>query len=105
MVLRESPGDENFSKPPGDKTTAESATENPHDTSGGAPQRQTIFQRIQISSNVFKGSIFAAHLPFVSADAGDDFSNNLFSDLAPVLALFGEQVITPMDNVYIVRYR
>jgi hypothetical protein len=24
--------------------------------------------------------------------AGEDFSNNLFSDLAPILALFGEQV-------------
>ncbi|KAJ4077796.1 hypothetical protein NW761_012114 [Fusarium oxysporum] len=28
----------------------------------------------------------------VTADAGDDFSNNLFSDLAPLLALFGERV-------------
>ncbi|KAF4334970.1 ankyrin repeat [Fusarium beomiforme] len=27
-----------------------------------------------------------------TADAGDDFSNNLFSDLAPLLALFGERV-------------
>jgi len=27
-----------------------------------------------------------------AADAGDDFSNNLLSDLAPILALFGEQV-------------
>ncbi|KAF4449004.1 ankyrin repeat protein [Fusarium austroafricanum] len=26
------------------------------------------------------------------ADSGDDFSNNLFSDLAPLLALFGERV-------------
>lgn len=26
------------------------------------------------------------------ADGGDDFANNLFSDLAPLLALFGEQV-------------
>jgi hypothetical protein len=26
------------------------------------------------------------------AESGNDFSNNLFSDLAPVLALFGEQV-------------
>jgi hypothetical protein len=30
--------------------------------------------------------------PVVAADTGDDFSNNLFSDLAPVLQLFGEQV-------------
>ncbi|KAK0732116.1 hypothetical protein B0H67DRAFT_549738 [Lasiosphaeris hirsuta] len=28
----------------------------------------------------------------VAADAGDDFSNNLFTDLAPLLALFGERV-------------
>ena len=28
----------------------------------------------------------------VVADKGDDFSNNLFSDLAPLLQLFGEQV-------------
>ncbi|KAL2198382.1 hypothetical protein P885DRAFT_33150, partial [Corynascus similis CBS 632.67] len=28
----------------------------------------------------------------VTAGAGDDFSNNLFSDLAPLLALFGERV-------------
>lgn len=27
-----------------------------------------------------------------AADSGDDFSNNLFSDLAPLLTLFGEQV-------------
>jgi hypothetical protein len=27
-----------------------------------------------------------------AGDAGDDFSNNLFSDLAPLLALFGERV-------------
>ncbi|KAH7253625.1 uncharacterized protein BKA55DRAFT_343252 [Fusarium redolens] len=26
------------------------------------------------------------------ADSGDDFSNNMFSDLAPLLALFGERV-------------
>ncbi|KAM3516176.1 hypothetical protein MY11210_000198 [Beauveria gryllotalpidicola] len=28
----------------------------------------------------------------VAADAGDDFSSNLFSDLAPLLSLFGERV-------------
>ncbi|RYP39999.1 hypothetical protein DL767_001933 [Monosporascus sp. MG133] len=37
------------------------------------------------------GACFAA---CVAADAGDDFSNNLFSDLAPLLALFGERVTT-----------
>ncbi|KAH7187517.1 hypothetical protein BKA60DRAFT_687031 [Fusarium oxysporum] len=30
--------------------------------------------------------------PIGKADSGDDFSNNLFSDLAPLLALFGERV-------------
>ncbi|SPO02508.1 uncharacterized protein DNG_05181 [Cephalotrichum gorgonifer] len=30
----------------------------------------------------------------VAAGAGEDFSNNLFSDLAPLLALFGERVTT-----------
>lgn len=35
---------------------------------------------------------FAARIPSVLADAGDDFSNNLLSDLAPILALFGENV-------------
>src|SRR5438045_3898611 len=29
---------------------------------------------------------------FPSDDNGDQFSNNLFSDLAPLIALFGEQV-------------
>jgi hypothetical protein len=30
--------------------------------------------------------------PTLAGFAGDDFSNNLFSDLAPLLTLFGEQV-------------
>ena len=98
VVLQESPGYENFSKPPSDKITTKSLTKNTHGTSRSAPQRRTIFQRIQISANIFKASIFAAHIPFVSADAGDDFSNNLFTDLAPVLALFGEQVIFPIGR-------
>ncbi|KAI0596351.1 hypothetical protein F4775DRAFT_316176 [Biscogniauxia sp. FL1348] len=29
---------------------------------------------------------------YVAADGGDDFANNLFSDLAPILSLFGERV-------------
>jgi hypothetical protein len=34
----------------------------------------------------------------VSDSSGDEFSNNLFSDLAPILALFGEQVYCyPLD--------
>jgi hypothetical protein len=40
---------------------------------------------------ILSGILFAA--PSLAAkDDGDDFSNNLFSDLAPILALFGEQV-------------
>jgi ankyrin repeat protein len=36
--------------------------------------------------------VVAAISSAATADSGDDFSNNLFSDLAPILALFGEQV-------------
>lgn len=35
---------------------------------------------------------FTAFLPTAASDSGDDFTNNLFSDLAPLLALFGERV-------------
>lgn len=40
----------------------------------------------------FRACAFAIRIPFVSADTGDDFSNNLATDLAPILSLFGEQV-------------
>lgn len=33
-------------------------------------------------------------LPLVRADGWDDFSNNLATDLAPFLSLFGEQITT-----------
>ncbi|KAF5538515.1 ankyrin repeat [Fusarium mexicanum] len=36
--------------------------------------------------------LFLSAVRCAAADAGDDFSNNLFSDLAPLLALFGERV-------------
>lgn len=37
--------------------------------------------------------LLLASLPLTAAESsGDEFSNNLFSDLAPLLALFGEQV-------------
>lgn len=36
--------------------------------------------------------VVIAYLPTVAGDNGDDFTNNLFSDLAPLLALFGERV-------------
>jgi hypothetical protein len=61
---------------------------------------QTVLQNLRISSRLFGASFFAARLPFVSADAGEDFSNNLFSDLAPILALFGEQVnVSPLGSL------
>ena len=48
---------------------------------------------LNIPRGVFSGVVFVACLPVASALAdGVDFSNNLFSDLAPILALFGEQV-------------
>ncbi|WAO86219.1 Hypothetical protein NCS54_00348500 [Fusarium falciforme] len=36
--------------------------------------------------------ILATCASCVAADSGDDFSNHLFSDLVPLLALFGERV-------------
>lgn len=36
--------------------------------------------------------LLISYLPPVAGDNGDDFTNNLFSDLAPLLALFGERV-------------
>ena len=49
--------------------------------------------KLHISRGVFCGVVFAAFLPIASALAnGEDFSNNLFSDLSPILALFGEEV-------------
>lgn len=36
--------------------------------------------------------VLFSFIPSARADDGDDFANNLFSDLAPILALFGEQV-------------
>jgi hypothetical protein len=62
------------------------------------------------SPNFFKLSVLAARIPLVAADSGDDFTNNLFTDIAPLvshpqinprklvdseiikLSLFGEQV-------------
>ncbi|KAK6512025.1 hypothetical protein TWF481_000923 [Arthrobotrys musiformis] len=40
----------------------------------------------------FLSIILCNHVRTARADDGDEFSNNLFSDLAPLLALFGEQV-------------
>ena len=52
------------------------------------------WKRTHISGWFFGAAVFA-HFPSVSAlEDGDDFSNNLFSDLAPILTLFGEQVLS-----------
>src|ERR1700760_2040012 len=45
-----------------------------------------------VSSLLASTVIFLALPPGALAANGVDFSNNLFSDLGPVLALFGEQV-------------
>jgi len=45
--------------------------------------------------------VLAAHIcPTVADDTGDEFSNNLFSDLAPLLTLFGEQVAKQYVTVH-----
>ena len=51
--------------------------------------RKSVLTRILKASGAL---VVIAFPPLASADDGDDFSNNLFSDLAPILALFGEQV-------------
>ncbi|KAG0133680.1 hypothetical protein HOY82DRAFT_255446 [Tuber indicum] len=45
-----------------------------------------------VSTLLASSAIFLALPPGAAAANGVDFSNNLFSDLGPVLALFGEQV-------------
>jgi hypothetical protein len=61
---------------------------------------RTILQKLHISPDFFGASVFAARIPLVSADTGEDFSNNLFTDLAPILALFGEQVAWSCHKVF-----
>jgi hypothetical protein len=54
---------------------------------------RTKWPKIRISPRLLSALISAAQVPFVyAAGAGDDFSNSLFTDLAPILTLFGEQV-------------
>ena len=46
-----------------------------------------------LATGIFCGVVLVALLLITSAlPDGNDFSNNLFSDLGPILALFGEQV-------------
>ncbi|CAI6089116.1 unnamed protein product [Clonostachys chloroleuca] len=45
-----------------------------------------------LAAEQFRLLVGVCFVTCVAADAGDDFSNNLFSDLAPLLALFGERV-------------
>jgi hypothetical protein len=55
---------------------------------------RTLWQKLYTAPRFFGAFVFTARIPVVSAAFanGNDFSNNLFSDLGPVLALFGEQV-------------
>lgn len=46
-----------------------------------------------VATKLFGYLCFAARIPLVyAAEFNDDVTNNLFSDLAPLLTLFGEQV-------------
>ena len=56
------------------------------------PSARPGWLKFGVPSRLFSASVFAAHIPVVLADAGDDLSNNFISDLSPVLALFGERV-------------
>lgn len=47
---------------------------------------------VKPTQNLISVIVLVSFLPTVASDSGDDFSNNLFSDLAPLLALFGERV-------------
>jgi hypothetical protein len=49
-------------------------------------------KNVRIPPQLFQVFVFATRIPGVLADTGGDFSNNLFSDIAPFLALFGDQV-------------
>ena len=58
---------------------------------------QSIWKRLQVSRRLHVAVFFAIRIPLVAAATdmnGDDFSNNLFTDIGPILALFGEQVLT-----------
>jgi hypothetical protein len=46
--------------------------------------RQPLWQSppLRVSSRFLRAFAFAVHIPFALADNGEDFSNNLFSDLA-----------------------
>lgn len=53
-----------------------------------------IWYMLCIPAKLFAALVVFARIPFVAAmETDDDFSNNLFSDLALILTLFGEQVI------------
>jgi len=49
-------------------------------------------KNVRIPPQLFQVFVFATRIPGVLADTGGDFSNNLFSDIALFLALFGDQV-------------
>lgn len=64
-----------------------------HDLGITGKVHRALSQKLRFPSRFLGPFVFAAQIPFVSAaSTGEDFSNNLLSDLAPILALFGEQV-------------
>ena len=58
----------------------------------GPSSSVSFLQQIIWQNWFFRACAFIIRIPFVFADTGDDFSNNLATDLAPILSLFGEQV-------------
>lgn len=52
-----------------------------------------MFLRTLVACRFVPTLFLAASIPVAAAiEDGNDFSNNLFSDLGPIIALFGEQV-------------
>ncbi|KAH0609723.1 uncharacterized protein H6S33_012269 [Morchella sextelata] len=89
--------DSSAANAPGPKNPQEQATSEASRLSTSPTVKRTSLWQYMIpfSPRLFGASIFAARIPFVrAADAGDEFTNNFVTDLAPLLALFGERVAT-----------
>ena len=58
-------------------------------------------QELRFPPGFFGASVVAAWIQFVSAiSSGEEFSNNLISDVAPILTQFGEQVTCPYPSLH-----
>ncbi|KAF3802330.1 hypothetical protein GCG54_00003789 [Colletotrichum gloeosporioides] len=87
--------DEGFQHHQGSVITLETTNISPFSQQQNYTDRCSNITNItgNMSINMFRGFIFAMMFAAaVMADEGDDFANNILSDLAPLLALFGEQV-------------